>query len=266
MNIGGIQIGTEPGVVDTAPCRFVAEGSNSHNGDFGRALRMMDAAKAAGADFFKWQAYTVEELLGLRGDGPAPEPWASQGYTMRTLYQRAATPLEWMPPLFQHGRDIGLVTFASVFGTDSLAVLERCACPAYKIAHFEAANTGLLQLVQSRGKPVIVSSRDLMRVAAPFGWHGSVIRLYCPGEYPCAVEDVSLPWFGWGFKDDGFYGLSSHCLDPLVPLAAVARGCKMIEMHFMLEAEPSELESNVSLTERQFAEMVANVRRVEAML
>jgi len=59
-------------------------------------------------------------------------------------------------------------------------------------------------------------------------------------------------------------GLSSHCLHPLLPPAAIAAGAKLIEMHFMLEAEPSELESNISLNEKEFAEMVRKCREVEA--
>ncbi len=61
-------------------------------------------------------------------------------------------------------------------------------------------------------------------------------------------------------------GLSSHNLDPRLPIAAVARGAKMIEMHVMLDDEPSALESNVSLTVSDFARMVRDVRATEEML
>lgn len=63
-----------------------------------------------------------------------------------------------------------------------------------------------------------------------------------------------------------FEGLSSHCLDARLPVAAAARGCKLIEMHFQLDDEPSELEAEVSLTATEFSDMIADVRAVEAML
>jgi sialic acid synthase SpsE len=260
VNIGGVEIG------QGQPCRFVAEISNNANGKFDNAIRLIDAAKAAGADFVKFQCYTADELVALRGDGPAPEPWGAQGWTMRTLYERAATPLEWFPALFQHARDIGIVPFSSVFGLGSLVVLEKCACPAYKIAKMENGQSGLIEAVHSRNKPVLMSTSE-----ASFGKAGWMFyrahTMYCPGGYPCDPADVRLPNFGGDiYSQHSHIGLSSHCMDPLLPIAAVARGCKLIEMHFMLDDEPSELEANVSLTASQFGNMVKAVRRVEQML
>mgnify|MGYP001579047072 CR=1 FL=1 len=97
-----------------------------------------------------------------------------------------------------------------------------------------------------------------------FGWR---IHLYCAPGYPTRVEDVRLPLFGYTAQPRfAFHGLSSHCMDPRLPLAAVARGAKMIEMHFQLDDEPSELEANVSLTASQFRRMIDDVRAVETML
>jgi pseudaminic acid synthase len=261
LTIGGVTIGDELNSYG-APCRFIAELSNNHNGDYDRAIRLVDAAKASGADIVKWQAYTADELVALRGDGPAPEPWGAQGWTMRSLYEKAATPLEWFPRLFQYCRDIGMPAFSSVFGMDSLAVLERAACPAYKIASLDNGQRQLIDTVIARGKPVVVSS-DYGFAQLPERAH----HLYCPRGYPTSIEDVRLPHFGQSYsKQRPYIGLSSHCMDHLVPLLAVARRCAVIEMHFQLDEEPSELESDISLTASAFKRMVEDVRRVEAML
>src|SRR5690349_1830477 len=156
-------------------CEIVAEMSNSHNGDRDRLGRMIDAAKLAGADAVKFQAYTPDELVALRGDGPAPEPWGSQGYTMRTLYEKAQTPLEWFPKIAAHCERIGMPWFSSVFGPDSLAALEAVGCPRYKISHFECLHADLRHLVAATGKPVIVSYPT---PGSDPGW------VYCPGGYP----------------------------------------------------------------------------------
>lgn len=261
FNISGVEIG------HNRPCRFAVEVSNAHNGDLARAHRLVDAAKATGSEFVKFQAYRPAELLELRGDGPAPEPWGSTGYTMRTLYERAQTPLEWLPELFQHARDIGIVPFSSVFGLESLLVLERCACPAYKIARLDNTNAPLRDAVLSRNKPMLVSAESRVMIG---GFNrDDVATLYCAPGYPTPYDKVRLPDFClWGSDKFGgqMIGLSSHCLDPLLPIAAVSRGAKLVEMHMMLDDEPSELESEVSLTASAFRRMVDDVRRVEAML
>lgn len=253
MNIEGLQIG------QGHPCRTVAEISCNHNGSFERALRLITAAKDAGADFVKFQAYSPDELVALRGDGPAPAQWGEQGYTMSSLYQKARTPFEWFPDLFAYARDLELVPFSSVFGHESLEVLKSVDNPCYKVAKLDNQHSWLVDAAIATGKPVIVSADG----RADHDVHLSVSSLYCPGSYPCAIEDVHLPRdFAYG----GFLGLSSHCTDPVVAIAAVARGAKLLEYHFQLDDEPGELEKDVSLYASEFAEMVDAVRVTELVL
>ncbi|MFZ9882591.1 MAG: N-acetylneuraminate synthase family protein [Phycisphaerales bacterium] len=269
MTIAGVGIGAG------FPCRFVFEVSNAHNGHVENAHALIDGAKAAGADFVKFQAYTPDELVALRGDGPAPNPWGADGWTMRDLYTKAQTPLAWLPELFQHARDIGLVPFASVFGRTSLAACEAVQCPAYKVAALDNADRALREAVESTARPLLISMRREQRLALPTDAAFRADRQYllCPEGYPQTPESFALDkedftgWRGWsGGNSPDFLGISSHCLEPLLPIAAVARGAKLIEMHGQLDTVPSELESNVSLTVSQFAAMVRAVRATEAML
>jgi sialic acid synthase SpsE len=260
FRLAGLPIGREH------PAVVVAEISNNHNGSFDRARRLIDAAKAAGANLVKFQAYTPDELIHLRGDGRAPDPWGAQGWTMRTLYTRAQTPLDWLPALAAHCRAIDMPWFSSVFGPASLAALEALRCPAYKIARLDAQDLPLRRMVHRTGKPYLVSLGDEARLSRD-DLDGSTVRaLYCPPGYPPPIDQIRLPRFGdCGAGDARPIGLSSHCLDPLLPMVAVARGAKILEYHLQLDDEPSELESTVSLSASQFRRMVDDVRRVEAL-
>lgn len=251
MRIGALEVGA------SFPCRTVCEIGNAHNGDFDRCLRLIDAAQEAGADAVKFQAYLPAELVALRGDGPAPEPWGAQGWTMATLYEKARTPLEWFPKLARHCEAVGLPWFSSVFGLESLRVLESCGCPAYKVASLDRGHHWLVNAALAMGKPVLVSDPG-----TPWS-DPRISTLYCPPGYPTPAEHVRLPFF-----DDwrGYFGLSSHCLAPELPVAAVARGAKLLEYHFMLAEEPSELESNVSLNQYEWRAMVRSIRATEEML
>ena len=254
MNISGIDVGSGQ------PCRFVFEVSNAHNGSKARAFQLIYAAQQAGADFVKFQCYTPDELVALRGDGPAPEPWGAQGWTMRALYEKAQTPHAWFRALVKHCAELGMPWFSSVFGPESLALLESLGCSAYKIARLDNDADVLIDDVVRRGKPVLVSddARYVGRWRSPFTW------LYCPAGYPPPAEEIDIPNFKNG--DENYSGLSSHCLDPRLPIAAVARGAKLLEYHVQLDDEPSELEANVSLTMTQLAQMVRDVRATEALI
>lgn len=232
------------------PCRFVAELSNNHNGDLALALDLLDAAKRAGADFAKVQCYTPDELVLLRGDGPAPEPWGSQGWSMHTLYEYAMTPRPFFEAMFAHAARIQLPLFASVFGEESLQLMESLDCPAYKMARLDNRSTRLYNALRATGKPVIVSGSgdDTNRASVLF----SDLRLYCPPGYP-QPEDAAWPETFTGAPWDG---ISYHGTDSRVGRTAAMRGAQMVEAHFHLADPPSRLEAAVSLTPAQFADMV----------
>lgn len=242
--IAGVPIGA--GV----PCRFIAELSNNHNGDCQQAVDMLDAAKAAGADFAKVQCYTPDELVALRGDGPAPEPWGSQGWTMYELYEHAMTPRDFFEVLFLHASRIQLPLFASVFGEESLQLMEDLDCPAYKMARLDNRATKLYNALKQTGKPVIVSGAldDTNKASVIF----ADLRLCCPPGYP-QPEDTLWPETFAGAPWDG---ISYHGTDPSVGRAAAQRGARLVEAHFQLSDRPSRLEAAVSLTPMQFAAMV----------
>jgi sialic acid synthase SpsE len=248
MKIGSLEVGAGE------PCALVAEIGNAHGQDEARAYRLLDAAKACGASAAKLQCYSVEELIALRGDGPAPPPW--DALSMRGLYERAMTPRAWFPRLFDYARSIDLPLFSSVFGLESLALLESCGNPVYKIAKPERHNVALLDACWGTHKSVLISVPNEGYTVSP-----PEALLYCPGGYPCALEDVQLPVF------TGHYlGLSLHVMSGDVILLAVARGAKLIEVHFELAAEPGPFEHDLSYTEVQLAQIIPKIRTAEALL
>jgi len=226
---------------------IVAEISNAHNGAFERALRLIGAVEEAGADWIKFQCYTPDELVQLRGNGQAPEPWGSQGFTMYDLYTRAQTPHSWFPHLVAKCDDIGLPWFSSVFGLDSLALLEGLGCPVYKLASLDRERADFRASVIATGKPIIQSSPEPMNLRG-------VTQLYCPPGYPQYPEMPDYRALCGAM--DVFDGFSYHGVDWTVPLYAVAWGAKIVEVHVQLDDEPSELERGVSLTISQLKELV----------
>jgi N-acetylneuraminate synthase len=151
--IGGRWVG--PG----EPPFVVAELSGNHNGDLGRALALIDAAHAAGADAVKLQTYTADTLT-IDCDGPhfriESGPWAGQ--RLYDLYASAHTPWAWHEALFDRARSLGLSIFSTPFDPSSVAFLERFDPPAYKIASFEAVDLPLIECVAQTGRPLVLST------------------------------------------------------------------------------------------------------------
>lgn len=234
MNIAGVEIGPDQ------PCRIVAEISNNHNGELSTCLRLIRECAEAGADFVKFQCYTPDELVALRGDGPAPDPWGSEGWTMVDLYEKAQTPHAWFPNIVAYCESLGIPWFSSVFGDDSLRLLEDLDCPAYKISALDNDSefAGDMACIS---RPLLASVRADDPVSPEDFW------LHCPEGYPQTE----------GYDRDVGPGFSYHGDSWREPRAAIANGCQLVEVHVQLDDDPSELEAGVSLTVSQLKQLCA---------
>ncbi len=268
MKIGTLEIG------GNAPCAIIAEMSNAANKKLANALRIIDEVKAAGASAIKVQTYTVDEIIALRGDGPAPAQWSH--LTMRELYKLAAPPTDFLPYMIARCNEVGLPWFSSVFGLESLAMLEALGCPAYKMASLDRHAAFLRDAIRATGKPLIMSApTSYENTGKYFSFrHDTDALLLCVQGYPQSppffgARDlfVTTPGVGQGeYCDPEFDGFSYHGTDDFVPLTAATLGAKILEVHVQLGDARSELESNISLEMPQLADLVYKVRKMERMI
>ena len=144
----------------------------------------------------------IHRIVALRGDGPAPDPWGRQGWTMRQLYEKAQTPHAWFPALVEHCKRIGLPWFSSVFGPESLQLLEALDCPAYKIARLDNEQTTIR-------RDDMLGKVWLLNVFA--SW-----CVACREEHPLLVEFSRmkmLPIYGLNYKDERVDGMKWLALE-----------------------------------------------------
>jgi sialic acid synthase SpsE len=228
------------------PCRIVCEVSNNHNGSLALAKRLVRECAEAGADLVKFQCYRPDELVALRGDGPAPDPWGSEGWSMRDLYTKAQTPHEWFPDLVAECNAAGVPWFSSVFGMRSMDLLKALGCPAYKIAALDVTRAMPSMLVGCDA-PVIASSLN-----ERIGW--ADLTLFCPPGYP---QNPTTAAYGGRYSTGHHDGLSYHGTTIRPCLVAMEDGVRLVEVHVQLDDEPSDLEAHVSLTVSDLAKLCA---------
>lgn len=251
------------------PPYMIAELSANHNGDLDQALRIIDAAKEAGADAIKIQTYRPDTMT-LKSDAPdfqiTEGLWA--GRTLYDLYEWAHTPWEWHEALFAHAAKRGIMLFSTPFDPTAVDLLEGLGAPAYKIASFEAVDLPLIRTVASKGKPMIISTgmANLEEItdaveAAHDGGCDELVLLHCISGYPAPASDYNLATISdIAARFDVPVGLSDHTLDNTTAIASVALGANIIEKHMTLDRNGGGPDDSFSLEPAEFAALCRDSR------
>ena len=250
---------------------IVAEISCNHAGSLERAHQLIVAARKAGADAVKFQAYTPDTIT-IDHNGPdfIIKDGLWKGRSLYELYRVAYTPFEWFPYLFLTAQTERITLFASVFDKSSIDMLERLDCPAYKIASMEIVDIPLIEYASSTKKPIILSTgmaTDKEIEAAAWACAGWLHRnppavLHCVSGYPANAANYDLRRMG-NFSD--IYGISDHTNGCVVPVAATALGANIIEKHFMMGDVRTE-DYEFSLDPNAFSIMANSVRNTWAAM
>ena len=270
LRIGRVQVGTGQ------PTFIVAELSANHNGSYERAVRIVQAAKDAGADAIKLQTYTADTIT-FNSDS---EPFRIRGgtlwdgKTLYGLYGEAYTPWEWQPKLKQVAEGLGMQCFSSAFDASAVDFLEEMGIPVHKVASPELVDLLLIRKMAATGKPLILSTgmatleeiEEAVRTARQAGAR-EIALLKCTSAYPAPAEEMNLrtiPELARRFEVP--VGLSDHTMGIAVPVAAVSLGACIIEKHLTLSRGEAGPDSAFSLEPHEFKAMVEAVRTAERAL
>ncbi|MBZ5679408.1 MAG: pseudaminic acid synthase [Acidobacteriia bacterium] len=258
------------------PVYVVAELSANHNQSFDQAVRIIKAAKEAGADAIKLQTYTADtmtmpsqrEYFQVRGG----TLW--DGRILYDLYCEAYTPWEWQPKLQQVAKDLGMDFFSSAFDGTAVNFLEKMNVPVHKIASCELVDIPLIQIMARTGKPLILSTGmatqeeidEAVETARRAGAR-EIALLKCTSAYPAPAEDMNLRTIPEMMRRYQLVvGLSDHTMGLAAPVAAVALGAGIIEKHLALSRSLPGPDSAFSLEPDEFKAMVEAVRVAEKAL
>ena len=266
MQIGNYTISS------TSPVFIIAELSANHNGSLDTAIETIRAAKRAGADAIKFQTYTADTItIDSKKNDFLIKGTIWEGRNLHSLYSEAFTPWEWHEQLFAVAKEEGLECFSSPFDPTAVELLESLNVPAYKIASFEITDIPLIELVASKGKPIIISTGiaelediELAIDACERMGNENIAILKCTSSYPAPIEEANMIMVkDFAERFNMIVGLSDHTIGSTAPVVATCFGAKIIEKHFILDRSIGGPDSSFSMNEAEFTEMVKAVREAE---
>lgn len=257
-----------------APILIVAECGINHNGSLDMALRMVEAASAAGAGAMKFQLFRAEGMYTPRAG--MYRTATGDLVPIYELMREVELPLDWLPHLSRTCRDHGVDFIMTVCDEWCVAQMDEVDFDVYKIASYEIEHLPMLAEIARRDKPIFLSTgaatmaevEEAMAVLSPDGTR-PIGLFQCTAKYPAPEESLNLAvmrTFAQTFPN-AIPGFSDHSRDPLkAPVQAVVHGARVIEKHFTLDRNLPGADHSFAVEPEDMRNLVAAVREAEARL
>ncbi len=264
LSIGSRKVG--PG----QPCFVIAEIGNNHNGDFNRAIALIDAAKASGADCAKFQMRKLDEVYRASSLSGAEDDLSVE-YTL-DLLRRFELKTEDQMRLLNYCNQVGILYLCTPWDPTSVKVLDGFGVPAFKVASADLTNLPLQAAMAATKKPLIastgMSTTQEIEAAIAFlnGRGADFALLHCQSTYPAALHNINLRFIERLREMHPLVGYSGHERGNAVTLGAVALGAIVIERHITLDRTMEGPDHAASLEPAEYAALMTAIRDVEQAL
>jgi N-acetylneuraminate synthase len=279
---------------------IIAEAGVNHNGSLDTALKLIDAASTAGADFVKFQTFKTENLVTLETP-KAKYQMASANYGVTQYEMLKALELTEDDhfELLQRCKKRKIEFLSTPFDLESLVFLhEKLGQKLIKIGSGDITNAPLLYETAKRGRHLILSTGmstldeiekalsilaygylggkdpSLQNFSAAFAspkgkqaLQDNVVLLHCTTDYPAPYNSVNLRAMETLKTKFGLnIGYSDHSLGSSVSISAAILGAWGIEKHITLDCLMEGPDHAASMEAIEFAKMVADVRAAVSSL
>jgi sialic acid synthase SpsE len=257
VDVGGFPIGGDEAYI-------IADVGSNHKQDLTLAKESIDAAAEAGANAVKFQSINLHAL------------YTDPDKETASFIKRLEFPEEWHGILSEYCSKKGVVFFSSPTYMKAVDLLEEIDVPLYKLASAQIGTfPQIVERVAELNKPTIFSTgianyEEITKAVRIFEQSGNnkYIILHCNSIYPAPASRVNMPLMDtYKSMFECPVGFSDHTNGIHIPVAAVARGAKVIEKHFTLDKSFDTPDStSFAADPAEFAALVDQIREVEQAL
>ncbi len=235
------KINSEITISDKNEPFIIAEAGINHDGEFEKAIELVDLAIDSGASAIKFQTHITDKEM-IPTD---MKPGNISEESLWDIIDRCVLDNEQERSLFDYAKEKGILFFSTPFSREGADRLNELGVELYKIGSGECNNLPLLNHVANFKKPMILSTgmNDISSIKDSVETilsHGVPLALlHCTSIYPAPPETMRLGAIAHLKEEfpDLEIGLSDHSLGISVALGSVAVGANIVEKHFTKSRE-----------------------------
>lgn len=257
---------------------IIAEAGVNHNGSLENAFKLIEAAKAADADYVKFQTFKLDNVVTKTAELAKYQSANMKGSntSQYEMLKKLELTEQMHYEILDHCKKNDIKFLSTPFDLDSISFLKTLGVTIGKIPSGEITNLPYLrkmaatfpELIMSTGMCTmdeIIAAIDAL-VAAGAN-RDNITVLHCNTEYPTPMHDVNLrAMLDIGKKLQIKTGYSDHTMGIEVPIASAALGAVIIEKHFTLDRTMDGPDHKASLEPDELKAMVKGIRNIEQAL
>ena len=244
----------------------IAEIGNNHEGDFGLAKEMIEAASETGADAVKFQTFQTENYISKID---------AHRFTKLKSFELSFYQFE---KLSIHAKELDLLFISTPFDLASADALSHFV-DGIKIASGDNNFYPLIEKISGYGLPTLLSLgllgiEDVKKTVKLLteNWSKDMIKerlavLHCVCSYPVPENEANLmALLQLQNEVDCTVGYSDHVTGNDAALLSVALGARLVEKHFTLDHNFSDFRDHqLSADVTEMRGLVKRIRAAEAM-
>lgn len=254
IEIAGRKIGLDH------PPYIMAEVGINHEGEVEKAIQLVDAAIAAGAEVVKFQCHITEKEMVPTNMTPGE----ISSEKLWDIIKRCELTEQEERRVQEYCAKKNILYLSTPFSREAADRLDDMGVPAFKIGSGECNNIPLLDHIADLGKPMILSTgmNDLISIKRSVNAirkHGVPLALmHCTSMYPTPYESVRLGAVTQLIKTfpDIPIGLSDHSMNIWTCLGAVSLGASILEKHFTISRDWAGPDTGISIEPDELNDLI----------
>lgn len=254
---------------------FIADIGANHDGDLGRALRLIELAKEAGADAAKFQNFAADKIVSkegfeaLGGQISHQKNWKKGVFE---IYRDASISQDWTAILKAKCDEVEIDYFTSPYDFDAVDHVNPFV-DMFKIGSGDITWLEIIKYIKDKNKPVMLatgaSNLEEVKLAMSVleGHSNGLVLMQCNTNYTLDADkfrfcNLSVLNEYSALFPEVILGLSDHTISDSTVLASIALGATVIEKHFTDDNDREGPDHKFAIAPKQWRLMVSRGNEV----